>query len=350
MAAEGDALRARPGARSNLATPRARAAPLSAKLYESHYLTAVAPEGGGAAWIRYTTDKRASQPARGRLWCTLFDRAADAPLAKRSAGPVEIAETGMGETAETEMSASAGIDEIAGAVAGAIETNWALIDGAAIGPGAARGELEGLKWALTWRTEAPVLGYLPREWLYDRGWPRSNGAALAPAATFAGQLEVAGERIDLSGWRGMIGHNWGSDHADRWIWVHVTGLGERDRKGWLDMVLARARVGRWLTPWLPSGAIQVDSISRRIGLGAGTKGLRIDVERERVLVELPSLPGGGLRLEARMPARSTVNWDYVTPGGGNRDVRNCSIASGTIELGEEPAIEIDGRLVVEVGE
>ncbi len=315
----------------DLEAPRARAAPLKAKLYESHYLTAVAPEGGRAVWIRYTTDKRPGEQAHGRLWCTLFDRATDAPLARRTAGPREIADAAEGEAS------------------GAVATSWALIDGATIEPGAATGELEGFRWGISWRGEAPALGYLPKGWLYDRRWPRSNGAALAPAATFEGELEVAGERIDLSGWRGMVGHNWGSDHADRWIWVHVTGLGERDDKGWLDMVLARTRVGRVLTPWLPSGAIQADGALRRIGFGAGIRKLRVDVEGERVLVELPSLAGGGLRLEARMPARSTVNWDYVTPDGSSRDVRNCSVASGTIALGDGPAIEIDGRLVVEVG-
>ncbi|HTR73322.1 MAG TPA: hypothetical protein VMG80_06975 [Solirubrobacteraceae bacterium] len=332
----------------DLAYPRIPSRSSGAEGYESHYLTAVAPGGGRAVWIRYTNDKPAGQPARGRLWCTVFDRAAEAPLARRTTGPGEIAVAGVGEIAETTPKEIAG--SAAGEAAGAGRGSWAQIDGATIGPGMASGQLKDIGWELEWHGETPVLGYLPKSWLYDRSWPRSNGAALAPTATFAGQLEVAGERIDLNGWRGMVGHNWGADHADRWIWAHVTSLGERDEKGWLDMVLARARVGRWLTPWLPAGAIEVDGVRKRIGLGGETRGLRVAVERERVVVELPNLAGGGLRLEATTPARSTVNWDYVTPDGSSRDVRNCSIASGTIELGDGPAIEIDGRLVVEVGE
>jgi len=104
---------------------------------------------------------------------------------------------------------------------------------------------------------AHELPYLPR-WLYDRRLPRSNGAALVPDAMFAGHLDVSGRRVDMDGWRGMVGHNWGRDHADRWIWVHATGLGQRDPGGWLDMVLARVRLGPVLSPWMPAGAVLLD--------------------------------------------------------------------------------------------
>lgn len=313
-------MNARKIARGDLAAARAPSAPHGARLYESHYLTAVAPDGGRAVWIRYTTDKSAGDAARGRLWCTLFDRAAAAPLALRTPSPHLLTST---------------------------ET-WASIDGATIEPGLARGILADCEWDLRWRSSDPTLGYLPSAWLYDRRLPRSNGAALAPYATFDGWLDVAGERIDLDGWRGMVGHNWGSDHADRWIWMHVTGLGERDGDGWLDIVLARTRIGPLLTPWLPAGAVQLDGNRQRIDFGAA-RGLRVTVEPERLEVGLPRLGGGALMLRARMPGQDTVQWDYQTPDGDVRDVHNCSIASGRVELDGEPAIEIDGRLVIEVG-
>lgn len=37
-------------------------------------------------------------------------------------------------------------------------------------------------------------------------------------------------------------HNWGTEHAERWIWLHCTGF-EGDGDAWLDVVLARLRVG-----------------------------------------------------------------------------------------------------------
>jgi hypothetical protein len=313
-------------ARPDLASPRVPTRARAAPGYESHYLTAVDPRGGRAVWVRYTSDKAPGESARGRLWCTAF-AAARAPLARRTARAGEIAAPPAG--------------------------GWARIDGAAIGPDGARGSLEEVTWELRWRGQAPAVGYLPRGWLYDRRLPRSNGAALVPDATFAGWVERAGERVDVEGWRGMVGHNWGADHADRWIWAHATGLGERDETGWLDVVLARTRVGGLLTPWLPAGALQLDGRRHAIGLGAGMRGLRVAVarERERVEIALPSL-GDGLWLEAALPSETTARWDYATPSGGSRDVRNCSIASGRLRLGTGPAaatIELEARLVVEVG-
>ena len=57
---------------------------------------------------------------------------------------------------------------------------------------------------------APELRHLPREWLYRTRLPRTKLTSPAPDAVFDGALELAGERrIELDGWRGMVGHNWG---------------------------------------------------------------------------------------------------------------------------------------------
>ena len=68
---------------TNLATPRAPAAPLSAALYESHYLTATDPSGGRALWLRHTALKRPGHAALPTVWMTWFDQAAPQPRALR---------------------------------------------------------------------------------------------------------------------------------------------------------------------------------------------------------------------------------------------------------------------------
>jgi hypothetical protein len=293
-----------------------------ARLYESHYLTAVAPDGGRAVWIRYTAHKESHGPARGTLWCTVFS-SGEAPLARR-------------RTAD-------------GALGMPSSGAWAQIAAATIGPGRAEGELDDCRWSVTWRSQAAELPYLPRVALYDRRVPRSNGVALAPSATFAGHVDAPGGRLDLTDWRGMIGHNWGVDHADRWIWLHVTGLGERDPDGWIDIVLVRVRVGPFLSPWIPAGALSLDGERRRVGAGPTARGLRVEVGEEAVSVALPRLTGGGLELATRSPLASTARWDYASPGGGRRDVRNCSIASALVTVGAPPAFEVNGRFAVEIG-
>jgi hypothetical protein len=62
---------------------------------------------------------------------------------------------------------------------------------------------------------APVAGE-------DGEWIRVGEGSLspAPAARFDGRLTVDSREIAVEGWRGMVGHNWGSQHAERWIWLH----------------------------------------------------------------------------------------------------------------------------------
>lgn len=306
----------------SLDAARAPSAAAGAALYESHYLTAVAPAGGRAVWLRYTAHKERGEQPRGSLWCTFFEAGA-AVLARRTAAPAGLVSPPSGE--------------------------WAVIDGAAIAPGRADGALDDCAWSVSWEARAPALPYLPAAWLYDRPLPRSNGVALAPSATFAGHVVVDDRRIDLSGWRGMVGHNWGSDHADRWIWLHASGLGERDPDGWLDLVLARVRVGPVLSPWLAAGAVQLDGRLQRIRPGRGTRGLRADVGDETVHVALPRFARGPLTIRASAPAASTVRWDYASPGGGGREVRNCSIASAVVVIGPDAPFELHACVGVEVG-
>ncbi len=308
--------------RSFLDAPRAPAAPRDAPLYESHYLTAADPGGGRAVWLRYTALKERGEEPRGTLWCTYFT-ADGAPHARRTATP------------ETLTSPA--------------PNRWAEVGDAWIGPGAASGGLADCSWAVTWRGNGKPLAYLPSERLYDRRLPRSNGAAIVPDATFAGSLEIAGSSVDVAGWRGMVGHNWGADHADRWIWLHVPGLGSRDPAGWLDLILVRVRLGRTLSPWLPAGALALDGAVRRVRATETVRGVRVVVEPERVAIALPRWSRRGLAVEVDLPASRTVQWDYSSPGGGGRRVRNCSVAAGTVRVGSAAPVALRGTVAVEVG-
>ena len=103
-------------------------------------------------------------------------------------------------------------------------------------------------WDLRWEPRAGEVAYLPARWLYYRRVPRSNGAALVPAASATGTLVLDGDTVTIDGWEAMVGHNWGSEHAHQWCWTHAGRLGE-DGRGWLDLVLVRIRIGPLVTPW-----------------------------------------------------------------------------------------------------
>jgi hypothetical protein len=68
-----------------------------------------------------------------------------------------------------------------------------------------------------------------------------------------------------------------------------------------------------------------------------------------VHVALPRFARGPLTIRASAPAASTVRWDYASPGGGGREVRNCSIASAVVVIGPDAPFELHACVGVEVG-
>ena len=101
---------------------------------------------------------------------------------------------------------------------------WIEIGGrASMGPDGAQGECGPARWSLRFEPLADELRHLRPELLYRAPLPRTKLTSPAPLARFDGVLELGPRSvapIDLSGWHGMIGHNWGSEHAARWIWLH----------------------------------------------------------------------------------------------------------------------------------
>lgn len=290
--------------------PRLPTAPLGAALYESHYLTATCPDGGRAVWVRHTALKRPGEPARLTAWLTLFDVAAPAPRALRVTAPEPVADPGG---------------------------SWWRSSLGEIGPCFARGEmsdvggalrLERARWELTWQPLAGELAYLPARRLYDRALPRSAGAALVPAGTANGRVVLDGVEVAVAGWQAMVGHNWGADHAHRWCWLHAGGLGD-DGRGWLDLVLARIRLGPALTPWIAAGAVELED--RR---WVPTPLRRVTCARsgERTEVAVPLSRRSALHVSVEAPSRATQTWDYAAPRGPGRVVDNCCVADVRLRL------------------
>ena len=81
---------------------------------------------------------------------------------------------------------------------------------------------------------------------------------------FSGDVAINGERVALDGWPGMIGHNWGTEHADRWVWIQGSGLGGRD-EDYIDVAAGRIKIGPWTTPWVPAGMLMLEGEAHRLG-------------------------------------------------------------------------------------
>ncbi len=301
-------------------------------MYESFYLRAVSPHEPLGVWIRCTVHKRPGAQPRGSLWCTVFD-------ARTPGGPFQHKLT---------------TDDL-GVPAG----GWIRVGAAALGPGEAHGACGDASWSLRFASQEPELRHLPRAWMYRAPLPRTKLTSPAPAATFEGTLEIAGSpappehsapparparTLNLAGWRGMVGHNWGAEHAERWIWLHGIDFAEHP-DAWLDVAVGRVRVGPWQTPWVANGALSL--AGKRIPLGGlGARGLLVAETPRRCRLSLPGPDGTTVDAHIDTPANAIAGWSYADPTGSDtgddsqHDVANCSIAALSLtvrEPGRAPA-------------
>jgi hypothetical protein len=281
-------------------------APTRRGMYESFYLRAVSPREPLGIWIRHTVHKPPGERARGSVWCTVFDASRGRPfMHKLSSDALSVPGGGWIEVGQRGEHAQ----------------------GATMGAASASGACGAAQWSLAVSSSEPELRHLASEWLYRAPLPRTKLTSPAPAASFDGDLRLAGDRqIALDGWRGMVGHNWGSEHAERWIWLHGVGF-EQAPEAWLDVALGRVLIARRMTPWIANGALSIGG--RRVRLGGMTaRGLRVTESAEGCALQIPGERGLTVQLRADIPPGTAAGWRYADPhGGAGHDVVNCSIAA-----------------------
>jgi hypothetical protein len=287
--------------------------------YESFYLKACHPGEPLGVWIRYTVHKRPGERPKGSLWFTLFDGAAEGPRAQKLTVPDPAPADGG---------------------------NWIRVGEASLREGGAVGSAEGVEWELRFETAESPLFHLPREWMYRARLPKTKLLSPAPAASFDGSLAVDGRTIAVEGWRGMVGHNWGAQHAERWIWLHgLTQSGD-----WFDAAIGKVKLGPLTTPWVGNGAIALAGARHALG-GPGRK-IEVEETPERCRF---LLSGKDLRVRGTVEARRKdfVGWVYADPDGPEHHAINCSIADMRIELerdGAPPAeLAVSGGAAYELG-
>jgi hypothetical protein len=301
--------------------------------YESFYIKACRPGGGQGIWIRHTVHKRPGAEPNASIWFTFFDREAESPRATKVTVPA------------ADLSAPAG--------------SWIRVGEAEIGPGYARcasgvpfsaeggvtntgtdGSSPKASWELTFSGDAEPCKYLPADWLYEAPLPRTKFVAPYPNARWSGRLEFDGETIELDEWPGMVGHNWGSEHAERWVWLEGTGF-EGSPDAYFDAGAARIALGSWTTPWIPSGMLMLDGEAHRLG---GFGQIRAATIEESVGACSFVLPGKDIVVRGRVaaPEKDFVGWVYADPKGPEHNTINCSVADLelTVERPAEPPLQL----------
>ena len=296
--------------------------------YESFYLKGSAPGGGLGVWIRHTIHKRPGADPTASIWFVLFDAEAPRPAAAKTTFP------------------ASGLSNPEGAYVQVGDSR--LEHGRAVGE--IRTETLNAEWDLSFEDRGEALHHLPYGWMYRARLPRTKLLSPHPQAYFSGRLTVAGREIELDRWPGMIGHNWGAEHAERWTWIQAAGFAGDD--SYFDVGAGRIKIGPWTTPWIANGMLRVDGRSHRLG--------GLDKVRGTEVEDAPTecsfrIPGKGLVVRGRVHAepRRFVAWVYSDPDGGEHNTLNCSISD--LELiverddGEPRKISVSGAAAYEIG-
>jgi hypothetical protein len=186
-------------------------------------------------------------------------------------------------------------------------------------------------WDLRFDPTAEALFHLPSPWMYRAPVPRTKSTSPYPLMRVSGTVTVSGRVLTVDEWPGMLGHNWGAEHAHRWIWLRAASFaGHPD--AWLDVVVGRIKVGPILLPWIANGALSLDG-PRGVRQRVGGVGHRASVRERSDGCELV-LPGRRVSLAVHVtaPLATSVGWVYADPSGRRHQVRNCSIAGIDVEV------------------
>ncbi len=256
--------------------------------YESFFLRAARPAGGEGVWIRYTIDRAPGADAVASLWLTWFDAAAGPPLAAKAAYPQ---------------------DRLAFPDGGYIS-----IADASLTPGRATGSMStdhgDLSWDLTFDDGADAFDHLSHGWMYTRSFPKTKVRSPYPSTRFSGQVRLGDRTIEVADWPGMVGHNWGTEHAEQWVWIDAVGIDGRDV--FVDIAAGRVRVAGRLTPWIANGVVEFDGKRHRLGGFSRTQAFHM---QETELGAVFTIQGAGIDVRGRVTARpaDVATWPYARP-------------------------------------
>ena len=269
---------------------------MTAPGYESWFVSARDPAGQRALWIRHTRHRPRHGRPSAALWCAVAGPGLSEP-------PTVVKQVFPDMPAGTAASGARFLGEAA--MSGHVAAWDLAIDG---------GE--------------PPLRHLRPSVLYRAPLPRTKLEAPVPHGSVSGELRVDGTSLAVSGWRGTAGHNWGSEHAESWVWLHADGFGDLPG-GWLELVLARVRAGRALLPWTAFGALRLDGA--RLPLGGLGRPATVSADDGRLTATVTA-PGARLELSVTAEPGQAVVLTYADPAGGTRVVSHSLLANAELTL------------------
>lgn len=273
-------------------------------MYESYYLKAAHPTEEKAVWIRYTVQKPAGKEPRASIWFTFFDGGEGRPTAEKA----NVEASGLS----------------------APPVDWIQIGESTLGESRIEGTSGEASWSIRIEDATRPLRHLSKPFLYRTPLPKTKPESPVPLGRFSGTVDIGDRYYDLDKWPGMLGHNWGAEHAWTWVWLNGAGF-EEDSEAWIDMVMGRIKVAGRITPWVVNGVISFGGERHRLG-GMFRRGVHADPVPGSATFVLPGEDGLRVEVETKAPRDSTAAWNYGGPDGHIHDVLNCSTAEISLAI------------------
>jgi hypothetical protein len=167
--------------------------------------------------------------------------------------------------------------------------------------------------------------------MYKAPIPRTKLTSPFPAARFSGRVAFGDRTVELDDWAGMVGHNWGAEHAERWIWLHGSNFEGHGPDTWLDAAIGRIKVGPWTTPWIANGVLSLNGERIPVGGIEKARATKVDEHPDHATLTLPG-KDISVRADVRAPRERFVGWIYADPDGSQHNTVNCSIAELTLQV------------------
>ncbi len=203
---------------------------------ESFFLKANDPRSDRAFWLKFTIySPLGLAPTVGEAWAIVFDGEEGGPGHAAAKETYPIAQVGRGARGLGVTMAECSLEP--GHTSGRLST-----------PEGAE-----LRWDLLFDATASPLYPLPMGWMYTAPFPKFKTLTPTADSRYHGFVEVDGRRLEVTGWPGMMGHNWGRAHSERYAWAHCNlfaDLGDGSQVGAIfEGFSARIKVGPITTPF-----------------------------------------------------------------------------------------------------
>ena len=169
------------------------------------------------------------------------------------------------------------------------------------------------------------LHHLPSERMYSGRIPRTKLLSPHPGALFSGTVSIDGRSNALDAWPGMVGHNWGSEHAERWVWIQGADFEGGEPGDYIDLAAGRIKLGPFTSRWIANGSICLGGHSHQLGGIRRAYGTEIDA-RPTGCEFVATGKAITVRGQIGCEASDFVGWIYADPDGGEHNTVNSSIA------------------------